>query len=71
MAGVNAAVEGWRGPWPPEFLVLGARPEPWTATQALAIDDPAAFLREGDHVLEDIFELPAGSDDISAPTGVN
>ncbi len=40
-------------------------------SQALAIDDPAAFLREGDHVLEDIFELPAGTDDIGAPTGVN
>jgi penicillin amidase len=43
VAGVNAAVEAWRGPWPPEFLVLGARPEPWTATQALAIEEIMAW----------------------------
>jgi len=27
--GVNAAMEGWRGPLPPEFVLLRFRPEPW------------------------------------------
>ena len=40
-------------------------------SQALAVDDPAAFLRKGDHVLEDIFEIPGGGDGISTPAGVN
>ncbi len=28
--GVNAAIEGWGGPLPPEFLLLRFRPEPWS-----------------------------------------
>jgi penicillin amidase len=28
--GVNAALEGWRGALPPEFVLLRFRPEPWT-----------------------------------------
>jgi len=41
---------------------------------ALALDDAAAFLREGDHLVEDIFEVPAtgaASDDLGTPAGVN
>jgi ATP-dependent Lon protease len=41
---------------------------------ALALDDAAAFLREGDHLVEDIFEVPAtgaGRDDLGTPAGVN
>ena len=30
--GVNAWMESRRGPLPPEFLILGFEPEPWTAT---------------------------------------
>jgi penicillin G amidase len=30
-AGVNAYIAGHRGAWPPEFLLLGYRPEPWRA----------------------------------------
>jgi penicillin amidase len=28
--GVNAAISGWQGPLPPEFVLLRIRPEPWT-----------------------------------------
>ena len=28
--GVSAAIEGWRGLLPPEFVLLGFRPEPWS-----------------------------------------
>jgi ATP-dependent Lon protease len=46
---------------------------------ALALEDPAAFLREGDHGLEDIFDVPAPppaaapppSGDERPPAGVN
>ncbi len=38
-------------------------------SQALALDDPAAFLREGDHVVEDIFDVPTAGE--RAPAGVN
>jgi len=34
-AGVNAFLEGRRGALPPEFLVLGYEPEPWTPTDSL------------------------------------
>lgn len=33
--GVNAFLEGRRGALPPEFLVLGYTPEPWTPTDSL------------------------------------
>ena len=35
--GVNARIESWRGPWPPEFLILGIEPEPWSAQASLSI----------------------------------
>lgn len=35
--GVNERIRTWEGPWPPEFLVLGFEPEPWTARASLAI----------------------------------
>jgi ATP-dependent Lon protease len=41
---------------------------------ALALDDPAGFLREGDHSIEEIFEVPTPpgvSDEIGLPAGVN
>ena len=28
--GVNAAIASHKGPWPPEFLLLGLEPKPWT-----------------------------------------
>ena len=43
-------------------------------TQALALDDPQGFLREGDHVVDSIFEghpAPAAAEDLGAPAGVN
>jgi len=42
--------------------------------QALAVDDPGRFLREGDHAIEDIYEVPAAPahpDEIPSPAGVN
>ena len=36
-AGVNARVADWRGPWPPEFLLVGSEPEPWSPQASLAI----------------------------------
>lgn len=41
--GVNAAIAGWEGPLPPEFLVLRFRPEPWTVADALAIEKIMAW----------------------------
>jgi ATP-dependent Lon protease len=41
---------------------------------ALALEDAEAFLREGDHAIENIFELPAHGapgEDLSTPAGVN
>jgi len=35
--GVNARIDTWRGPWPPEFLVLGIEPESWSVRASLAI----------------------------------
>ena len=34
-AGVNAFLEGRRGALPPEFLILGYQPEPWTPVDSL------------------------------------
>jgi ATP-dependent Lon protease len=42
---------------------------------ALALDDPASFLREGDHMPEDIFDVPAPppapTGEVGTPVGVN
>ena len=35
--GVNARIESWRGPWPPEFLILGIEPQRWSAQASLSI----------------------------------
>ena len=43
VAGVNAAVESWKGPLPPEMVLLRMRPEPWTATDALSIEKIMAW----------------------------
>ena len=34
-AGVNAAISGWQGALPPEFLILGASPEPWKPADSI------------------------------------
>ncbi|MDX1579578.1 MAG: penicillin acylase family protein [Gemmatimonadota bacterium] len=36
-SGVNARVASWSGPWPPEFLILGIEPQPWSPRASLAI----------------------------------
>lgn len=41
--GVTAAVEGWRGPLPPEFRLLRFRPEPWTPVLAQGIEKIMAW----------------------------
>jgi ATP-dependent Lon protease len=39
---------------------------------ALVVDDPSTFLRQGDHLIEDIFDVPSpGPDESHAPAGVN
>jgi ATP-dependent Lon protease len=45
---------------------------------ALALDDPATFLRQGDHMPEDIFDVPeppppppTPTGDMNVPVGVN
>jgi ATP-dependent Lon protease len=43
---------------------------------ALVIDDPASFLRQGDHQIDDIFDVPppppeGGGEGIPSPAGVN
>lgn len=43
VAGVNAAISGWEGLLPPEFLLLGARPEPYTLTDLLALEKIMAW----------------------------
>ena len=42
-------------------------------TNALALDDPEGFLRDGDHVIEAIFDVPGvpAADEAGAPAGVN
>lgn len=35
--GVNARVASWRGPLPPEFLVLGIEPQPWSPAASVSI----------------------------------
>jgi ATP-dependent Lon protease len=43
--------------------------------RALSLENPAAFLREGDHLIDEVFEVPRGgpeqADDLPASTGVN
>jgi len=41
--GVNARIDGWWGPLPPEFVLLGVDPEPWTVTQLLSIEKVMAW----------------------------
>lgn len=36
-AGVNAKIASWDGALPPEFLLLGIEPEPWTPAATLAV----------------------------------
>lgn len=36
-AGVNARLDTWDGPFPPEFLLLGIDPEPWEPRATAAI----------------------------------
>ncbi|MDE2942998.1 MAG: penicillin acylase family protein [Gemmatimonadota bacterium] len=35
--GVNGRIASWRGPWPPEFLILGIEPQPWSPQASLSI----------------------------------
>ena len=42
-AGVNAKIASWDGEWPPEFLILGIEPEPWTPAASLAVGRLMAF----------------------------
>lgn len=42
-AGLNAAVQGWSGLLPPEFLILGIEPEPYTLEDVLALEKIMAF----------------------------
>jgi penicillin G amidase len=41
--GVNAAVAGWRGFLPPEFVLLRFRPEPWTPALSQGIEKLMAW----------------------------
>ncbi len=41
--GVNAALEGWRGPLPPEFILLRFRPEPWNPVLTQGIEKIMAW----------------------------
>ncbi len=34
-AGVNAAISGWQGALPPEYLILGTKPEPWKPADSI------------------------------------
>ncbi|HER27446.1 MAG TPA: penicillin acylase family protein [Rhodospirillales bacterium] len=34
-AGVNAAISGWSGALPPEYLILGTTPEPWKPADSI------------------------------------
>jgi penicillin amidase len=43
VAGVNAAIEGWRGLLPPEFLVLRFKPEPWEPVLSQGIEKIMAW----------------------------
>jgi penicillin amidase len=42
-AGVNARIRSWKGPLPPEFIILGIKPEPWEPLSSVAIGKVMAF----------------------------
>ncbi|HSR42607.1 MAG TPA: penicillin acylase family protein, partial [Longimicrobiales bacterium] len=42
-AGVDAAVDGWEGPLPPEFVLLRARPEPWSVRRVVGMEKIMAW----------------------------
>jgi penicillin amidase len=42
-AGVNAALDRWSGPLPPEFLALRYEPEPWEPVHTLAVAKMMSF----------------------------
>ena len=46
-AGVNALIEGHQGPLPPEFVILGHRPEPWRPADSLVWIKMMAFNLSG------------------------
>lgn len=61
--GVNARLVSWRGPWPPEFAILGVEPQPWSPQASLAIArimtfDLAKWQGELDRI-EALARLPA------------
>ncbi|MGD2068292.1 MAG: penicillin acylase family protein [Gemmatimonadota bacterium] len=41
--GINAALDRWRGPLPPEFVVLRARPGPWSVADVIVVEKVMAF----------------------------
>lgn len=41
--GVNAALEAWEGPLPPELVILRVDPEPWEPVSSLAIEKIMAW----------------------------
>jgi penicillin amidase len=43
VAGVNAALSSWRGPLPPEFVALRARPQPWALADVIALEKVMAW----------------------------
>ena len=61
--GVNARIASWRGAWPPEFIILGVEPQPWSPQASLAIArimtfDLAKWQGELDRI-EALSRLPA------------
>jgi ATP-dependent Lon protease len=55
-----------------EIIPVGHMDE--VLVNALALPDPAAFLREGDHEFDEIFEGPpprTRGSDLTTPAGVN
>ena len=42
-AGVNARIRSWKGPLPPEFIILGIEPELWEPLSTVAIGKVMAF----------------------------
>jgi len=46
-AGVNAYLERHQGPWPPEFTLLGYRPEPWRPADSAVLGKLLALMLGG------------------------
>ncbi|NQV80385.1 MAG: penicillin acylase family protein [Alphaproteobacteria bacterium] len=46
-AGVNGYLDQHSGPWPPEFMVLGYRPEPWQPADSLVLGKLLALMLGG------------------------